>query len=77
MATVSVTVHGLGKTVKRDIVFDEAVSCSEACDMALAQEEEPVFMQNVTYLVNGSRADAKDLLSDGDSLTAMSILGGG
>lgn len=77
MVNVSVSVFGLGKTVKTTVTSQSPVSCADACSAALQRESREVFLQNVTYMVNGKRAQEDQLLCDGDELIVMSILGGG
>ena len=77
MISVSVSVFGLGKTVKKTVTSESPVTCTDACTAALEQEGREVFLQNVTYLVNTERAREDQLLRDGDELIVMSILGGG
>lgn len=73
----SVNVYGLGNTIKTTIESDRALSCEEALDKVVSGAESELVMMNVTFMVNAKRALAGDMLSDGDSLIVMSILGGG
>lgn len=77
---VTVTVYGMGFSIKRETEEDEDLSVLEALKNAVSEEGmtfDPEVFRNLTYLVNGKRAYEEDLLHDGDSLTVLSILGGG
>lgn len=76
---ISITVYGLGYTLKEQLEADGQTvrRLLELLAEKSGRAPEEFFGENVTYLSGGKRVYPEDVLRDGDTLTVMAILCGG